>query len=57
MKPRRVIVTIECETDAPVKVLRDRKFWTGYTDRWYRQCYDIGAKQVQVNVVRGKGKK
>lgn len=42
MKPRRLIVTLEVETDAMVAVIKD----------WMRDTWSEELKQVQVNVVR-----
>ena len=59
MKPRRVIVTVELETDAPIAALKDNfectEVWSGI-DMWRCQ-----VEQIQVNVVkkgakRGKAK-
>jgi hypothetical protein len=49
-KMRRVVVTLELETDAPLKTLRDKKTWA--------EVVKEGEKliQVQVNVIRAKGK-
>lgn len=43
MKPRRVIVTIELETAAPLSVLREKDGWV---------CDDAEVIQVQANVIR-----
>jgi len=49
MKPRRVIVTIELETDAPLSVLRRRWYWNGVFEPG---PYFQRVNQVQVNVIR-----
>lgn len=47
MKPRRVVLTIELETDVPLEHLRKK--------RWLRLGYNarsLTIKQVQANVIR-----
>lgn len=45
MKPRRVFVTLELDTDAPLVVLRDARQWTGKG-----RCPQSIVMQVQANV-------
>ena len=55
MKQRKVIVTIECETDAPVKELRKKYNWMAYChDRHY--YYRFFVNQIQVNVIKAASK-
>jgi hypothetical protein len=56
MKARRVFVTLEIETDAPLDVLRDVRRWTDTVregEAWY--C-DATVEQVQVNVAKPEPK-
>lgn len=43
MKPRTVIVTLELETDAPLKELRDKEAWKDAVG-----CVALGVKVRQV---------
>lgn len=54
MTPRRVIVTLEIETSAPLAALRNK-------DRVFFEAYDcddcpveLSIKQVQANVIRAE---
>ena len=53
MKKRRVTVTLEVVTDAPLAILRNRKAWRGLSI-WEpdRAVYDIRVLQAQANVIR-----
>ena len=66
MKSRRVTVTLEIETDAPLKVLRDKKCWvspdlfwvTGIHTDGIPLSHEVHVLQAQANVIRqGKGKR
>lgn len=49
MKPRRVIITLEVETDAPISELREKgKF------NIYHIQFGIRIMQVQANVIKKK---
>jgi hypothetical protein len=48
MKPRKVVVTLEIETDVPIKELKTYY----YEDYWSR----ITVNQVQVNVIKEEKK-
>ena len=53
MKPRRVVVTIECETDRPLSDLRSPYTWSGLSQG--RRLLVREIVQVQANVIqRGK---
>lgn len=47
MKPRKVVVTMELETDAKLSDLRDKLQWTGP-----KGCRTLFVKQIQANVVK-----
>ena len=52
MKTRRVILTLEVETDAPVEFLRKKH---SYSTEWMlRRAYDIEVIQAQANVQQEK---
>lgn len=60
MKPRRVVIQLEVETDAPLSELRRVAAWPEgfwHSDGFYQ--YSFLVKQAQANVVRPdkKGKK
>lgn len=53
MKTRRVLVTLEIETDAPLAELRNVKSWREATE--FQPCagtMDFTLHQVQANVIR-----
>lgn len=51
MKTRKVIVTMELETDMSIKALTNKESWACYADRGSLQQIN----QIQVNVVKEKG--
>ena len=52
MKPRRVVVTLELTTDAPVKNLRKKDFWWIYEGELPPRSSVFRVEQVQVNVIK-----
>ncbi len=55
MKPRRVIVTLELETDAPLRWFKNRVDWlNALCTFWTLQEMDV--HQVQVNVIKPEAK-
>lgn len=44
MKPRRVVITLEAETDIPLKEIKHLDEWA-----WFRS---IKALQVQANIIK-----
>lgn len=52
MKPRRVIVTLEIETDAPLSDLRNRKLWRHAYWGAIDADEENAVHQVNVNVVK-----
>lgn len=49
MKTRKVIVTMELETDMTIKELSNKDYWEVYAT-----CGSFQIKKIQVNVVKGK---
>lgn len=49
MKPRRVIVTLDLETDMPLDILRNKYGWQVYLRDWYI-CNKV--IQAQANIVK-----
>lgn len=53
MKPRRVVLTIEVETDVPLKVLRDRRKVMVAVHGGIRLTRDsLDPLQIQANVIK-----
>lgn len=55
MKPRRVFVTVEMESDAPLEVLRDPRVWGWHKGRAIPHFARV--LQLQANVARYRGPK
>ncbi len=54
MKPRRVLVMLELETDASLVTLKAKAWWDFILDRGSQ--YRHRVRQVQVNVIRANPK-
>ncbi len=53
MKPRKVIITIETETDVTIKELRDwRGEYVGMRETGWPPGRSVFVDQIQVNVVK-----
>lgn len=60
MKPRRVIVTLEVETDATLTDLKNIWRWRAAWNKYSEPAKDVGqivVNQVSANVVERKQKK
>lgn len=55
MKPRRVIITLEVETDASLRDLKSTDWWAD--GAMYGIGWHFDVHQAQANVVRKKKKK
>jgi hypothetical protein len=58
VKPRPVVVTLEIETDAPLRDLRSTHAWREHLE--WRQSFGavlLHVEQAQANVIRPKAKK
>jgi hypothetical protein len=57
MKTRRVFVTLELETDAPIALLRKAKVWQGITSLGCRPGCRMIVHQAQANVAQSAAPK
>lgn len=57
MKPRKVIVILELNSQWPLEELRDKDYWQEWLDEFKLQNNEINeVLQVQANVVKEKKK-